>query len=373
MILGQLGLFGLQIDVSLCHVALPEQRFVGIFLCLFHETYCFGGPIQTAQSEGFKLQNLREICFSVGQFECILLSLIEQRQHFLEAFLVAVTQCKRKRDAEIVRLHLEIFPVMLYRFGHLTLMHESICLHQEGIVVLRIDGERVVGSLDCLSHVVKSNTGLGQEVPGFGAIRLFFENRFEKCVSAFIVVEPHLYLGLHDGQTRVIGVVILELEQPILCQFPSVVVHKDGDTIVEIGVETVLHHRHLLEEEIGCLVCLSFLDEQLGPDIDDFLVILLGDAVDYVACFVEFTIKHSLSSQEDLRIYTVRMHIDGSLNGLISLGVLLARHVVFGNIRQLIRLHIRRLPLRDCLFIPMKQPEEMPRLIVLIAVFHLFI
>ena len=166
------------------------------------------------------------------------------------------------------------------------------------------------------------------------------------------------------------GVGGLEVLEPLTCQLPFVVVHEDGDAVVEIGVETVLHGVHLLKEEVGRLVGMPLFDEKLGPDVDDFLVVLFGDGVDDVACLVELPVVQSLPGKEDLRVDAVRVHVDCRLDGLVGFGVLLARHVIFGNIGQLVRLHIRRLPLCDCLFVAMKQPQKMPRLIVLVAVFH---
>ena len=157
-----------------------------------------------------------------------------------------------------------------------------------------------------------------------------------------------------------IGKSFPESLQPFFSILPLIVIHKDGSAVVEIGLEVVQHQIYLLIEILRRLVCMSFFYREFCSDINDFAVVLLGNCVDDFASFIELTIKHLLSSQEDLRINTIRMHIDGCLNGLIGFGILLASHVVFGNIRQLICLHIRHLTFRDCLFIMMEQPEKVP-------------
>ena len=97
---------------------------------------------------------------------------------------------------------------------------------------------------------------------------------------------------------------------------------------------------------------------------------MLCNGIDDAACFVELSVEHLLAGKEDLRVNTVRMHVDGCLDGLICLVVLLAGHVVFGNVRQLVCLKIRHMPFRNGFLVAVEQPLKVPRLIVVAVVFH---
>ena len=125
---------------------------------------------------------------------------------------------------------------------------------------------------------------------------------------------------------------------------------------IEAILKVDLYGTAVLLEEVGSLVGMAFFDEQLSSDVDDFAVVLLGDAVDDAACFVEFAIEHLLSSQEDLRVNTIGVHVEGSFDGLIRLCILFPCHVVLGNIGQLICLEIRHMTLGDGFLVTMKKP-----------------
>ena len=281
-----------------------------------------------------------------------------------------VAHAERNLHAEVVGLQLEVLREVLDGSSRLLVVHESVCLHEHGVAVLRIDGEREVGGLQGIGVHLQGHIGLCQQVPCLRVVGVVLQDFLQHGECALVVVESHAYLGLHDGKARVSGVGVLEYGCPFLGQFPLVVVHEDGRAVVEEGVQAVLHQLSLFVEERRCLLCASLLNEYFGANVHDFAVLLLGDAVDDGACFVELAVEHLLPGQEDLRVGRIGMHVDGRLYGLVGFLVLLASHVVFGNVGQFVCLQIGHVPFGDSLLVAMQEPEKVPRLVVSVVIFH---
>ena len=162
-----LGLVRLQVDVAFRQCAPPSLTFVAVVPRFLDEVDGFGNLVQTTLGERHQLVDLRQLGLLLGQLHCTRLCLREHGKHFLIALLAAQTNGERNLNPEVVGPADEVFLVVFNGFGHLVGLHKGICLHQDGIAVLWIDGEREVGSLEGFGELLERDACLGQEIPGF--------------------------------------------------------------------------------------------------------------------------------------------------------------------------------------------------------------
>ena len=104
---------------------------------------------------------------------------------------------------------------------------------------------------------------------------------------------------------------------------------------------------------MGGMVVL-FPHQQFGFQKGNFPVLLIGDGITDACGLFQLAFKHCLSGQKHLGVHTVGMKREGNTDGLHCVCRPSVHHIVFGDVGEVISVHVYRLFVRNGILILIK-------------------